>query len=49
MFGWSYFFFFSTYKVQEVSALKTINQKLNNALDLSEQYMVSASVKNKYK
>jgi hypothetical protein len=34
-----FLFFFSTYKAQEVSTLKTINQKLNHALDLSEQHM----------
>jgi hypothetical protein len=38
-----FLFFFSSYKAQEVSTLKLINQNLNNALDLSEQVMDSAA------
>jgi hypothetical protein len=34
-----FLFFFSAYKTQEVSTLEVLNQKLNNALDLSEQHM----------
>ena len=39
----TFLFFFSAYKIQEVSTLKEVNRNLNNALKLSEQVLDNAS------